>query len=63
MAYVVYRTLVKTAHFPSGQETNPENYLKLLARGEVDGSVLEALEDYVKRQKLPGIDPQKEAVN
>jgi len=33
------------------EETNPQNYLKLVASGEVDGSMLEALEDYVKRQK------------
>lgn len=33
------------------EETNPQNYLKLIASGDVDESMLEALEDYVKRQK------------
>jgi len=33
------------------EETNPQNYLKLIASGEVDETMLEALEDYVKRQK------------
>lgn len=33
------------------EETNPQNYLKLIASGDVDGTMLEALEDYVKRQK------------
>jgi hypothetical protein len=33
------------------EETNPQNYVKLVASGEVDNSLLEALEDYVKRQK------------
>jgi hypothetical protein len=33
------------------EETNPQNYLKLVASGEVDETMLEALEDYVKRQK------------
>jgi hypothetical protein len=32
-------------------ETNPQNYLKLVVGGEVDGTMCEALEDYVKRQK------------
>ena len=32
-------------------ETNPQNYLKLVVSGEVDGTMGEALEDYVKRQK------------
>ena len=32
-------------------ETNPQNYLKLVASGDVDGTMLEALEEYVKRQK------------
>ena len=37
-------------------ETNPQNYLKLVVSGEVDGTMGEALEDYVKRQKRrPGI--------
>jgi hypothetical protein len=31
-------------------ETNPQNYLKLVVSGEVDGTMGEALEDYVKRQ-------------
>lgn len=33
------------------EESGPSNYLKLLASGEVDETMLEALEDYVKRQK------------
>jgi hypothetical protein len=33
------------------EETNPQNYLKLVASGEVDETMLEAHEDYVKRQK------------
>ena len=32
-------------------ESNPQNYLKLIASGDVDETMLEALEDYVKRQK------------
>ena len=46
------------------EETNPQNYLKLIASGDVDESMLEALEDFVKRQKKRlGIDPKKEAAN
>ena len=33
------------------EESNPSNYLKLVASGDVDETMLEALEDYVKRQK------------
>ena len=33
------------------EETNPQTYVKLVASGEVDDSLLEALEDYVKRQR------------
>jgi hypothetical protein len=33
------------------EETTPSQYLKLVANGEMDESLLEALEDYVKRQK------------
>jgi hypothetical protein len=33
------------------EETNPQNYLKLCVSGEVDETMLDALEDYVKRQK------------
>jgi hypothetical protein len=33
------------------EESNPQNYLKLVASGDVDETMLEALEDYVKRQK------------
>jgi hypothetical protein len=32
-------------------ETNPRTYVKLVASGVVNASLLEALEDYVKRQK------------
>lgn len=33
------------------EENNPQTYVKLIARGEVDDTLLEALEDYVKRQR------------
>jgi hypothetical protein len=33
------------------EEGQPGHYLKLIASGEVDAGLLEALEDYVKRQK------------
>lgn len=33
------------------EETQPGQYLKLIASGEVDDALLEALEDYVKRQR------------
>ena len=33
------------------EETNPQTYLKLIASGEVDETMLDALQDYVKRQK------------
>jgi hypothetical protein len=33
------------------EESDPQNYLKLIASGEVDETMLEALEDFVKRQK------------
>jgi hypothetical protein len=33
------------------EESNPQNYVKLIASGDVDATMLEALEDYVKRQK------------
>jgi hypothetical protein len=33
------------------EEGRPNQYLKLIASGEVDGSLLEALEDFVKRQR------------
>lgn len=33
------------------EESNPSQYLKLVASGDLDESLLEALEDYVKRQK------------
>jgi hypothetical protein len=42
------------------EENSPANYLKLVASGDVDGTMLEALEDYVKRQKKRlGIDPRR----
>jgi hypothetical protein len=34
------------------EETNPQNYLKLVASGEVDETMLEALEDYVTKKRL-----------
>ena len=46
------------------EETNPQNYLKLIASGEVDETMLDALEDYVKRQKKRlGLPIKKEAAN
>jgi hypothetical protein len=33
------------------EETNQQNYVKLIASGAVDDTLLEALEDYVKRQR------------
>jgi hypothetical protein len=33
------------------EESNPRNYLNPIASGDVDETMLEALEDYVKRQK------------
>jgi hypothetical protein len=33
------------------QEANPGQYLKLIASGDVDDGLLEALEDFVKRQR------------
>jgi hypothetical protein len=35
----------------STEESNPQQYLKIVASGEVDETLLDALEDYVKRQK------------
>jgi hypothetical protein len=34
------------------EESNPQNYLKLVASSDVDQTMLEALEDYVKRQTM-----------
>lgn len=33
------------------EEMDPQNYVKLIASGEVDESMLDALQDYVRRQK------------
>jgi hypothetical protein len=33
------------------EESGPDQYLKLVAAGQMDETLLEALEDYVKRQK------------
>ena len=33
------------------EESNPLQYVKLVASGDVDESLLDAIEDYVKRQK------------
>ena len=41
-----------------GQYPPPKNYVKLVASGAVDDGLLEALEDYVKRQRKR-LDPQK----
>jgi hypothetical protein len=40
------------------EENSPEAYVKLIASGIVDDTLLEALEDYVKRQRKR-LDPQK----
>lgn len=32
-------------------ESNPQQYVKLVASGEVDETLLSAIENYVKRQK------------
>ena len=47
------------------EESNPQQYLKLVASGDVDETMLDALEDYVRRQKKRlGIAPEKkEAAN
>lgn len=43
------------------EESNPQNYLKLIASGDVDETMLEALEDYVKRQKKRlGVSPHRD---
>jgi hypothetical protein len=41
------------------EESTPQNYLKLIASGEVDETMLEALEDYVRRQKKR-LDPARQ---
>ena len=33
------------------EESNPQQYVKLVASGDVDETLLDALQDYVKRQK------------
>ena len=33
------------------EENSPQTYVKLIASGDVDDTLLEALEDYVKRQR------------
>jgi hypothetical protein len=44
--------------------TNQQNYLKLIASGDVDETMLDAIEDYVKRQKKRlGLPAKKEAAN
>jgi len=47
------------------EESAPQQYLKIVASGDVDEALLDALEDYVRRQKKRlGISPQKkEAAN
>jgi hypothetical protein len=40
------------------EEGSPPNYLKLVASGDIDDVMLEALESYVKRKRL-GIDPRR----
>lgn len=42
------------------EESNPQQYVKLLVSGDVDETLLDALQDYVKRQKKRlGIEPPK----
>jgi hypothetical protein len=45
------------------EETNPQTYVKLVASGIVDDSLLEALEDYVKRQRKRLQTSKDEAAN
>jgi hypothetical protein len=45
------------------EETDPQTYVKLVASGAVDDSLLEALEDYVKRQRKRLKAPKDEAAN
>jgi hypothetical protein len=35
------------------EESTPQQYLKIVASGEVGETLLDALQDYVKRQKKP----------
>jgi hypothetical protein len=39
---------------------NPLQYVKLIASGDVDATLLDAIEDYVKRQKKRLAAPKKE---
>jgi hypothetical protein len=41
------------------EESDPEQYIKVIASGEVDDSLLDALSDYVKRQRKRLADSQK----
>ncbi len=45
------------------EETDPQTYVKLVASGIVDDSLLEALEDYVKRQRKRLQSSKGEAAN
>lgn len=45
------------------EESNPQQYLKIIASGDVDETMLDALEDYVKRQKKRLGLETKEAAN
>jgi len=45
------------------EESNPQTYVKLIASGAVDDSLLEALEDFVKRQRKRLKAPKDEAAN
>jgi hypothetical protein len=44
-------TIMASERVVFAEETNPQVYLKLVASGEFDELLLEALEDFVKRQK------------
>ena len=48
------------------EENNPQQYVKLVASGDVDETLLDAIEDYVKRQKkrlLKAKEPPTEAAS
>jgi len=45
------------------EENNPQQYVKLVASGDVDATLLDALQDYVKRQKKRLGLPSDEAAN
>jgi hypothetical protein len=48
-------------HVAFTEEGQPGQYLKLIAAGTVDDTTLEALEDYVKRQRKRLAAPKADA--